>query len=51
MKNHVRYFIVFMLFFASSLNYADRASLSITKTSLSDGLGLDPCLLYTSRCV
>jgi ACS family glucarate transporter-like MFS transporter len=42
MKNHVRYFIVFMLFFAISLNYADRASLSITKTSLSDGLGLDP---------
>ena len=41
MKNHVRYFIVFMLFFASSVNYADRASLSITKTSLSNGLGLD----------
>ncbi len=41
MKNHVRYFIVFMLFFASSINYADRASLSITKTSLSNGLGLD----------
>jgi ACS family glucarate transporter-like MFS transporter len=41
MKNHTRYFIVFMLFFASSVNYADRASLSITKTSLSAGLGLD----------
>ena len=41
MKNHVRYFIVSMLFFASSVNYADRASLSITKTSLSNGLGLD----------
>jgi len=39
---NVRYFIVFMLFFASSVNYADRASLSITKTSLSNGLGLDP---------
>jgi ACS family glucarate transporter-like MFS transporter len=42
MKNHVRYFIVFMLFFASSVNYADRASLSITKSSLSRDLGLDP---------
>jgi ACS family glucarate transporter-like MFS transporter len=40
--SNVRYFIVFMLFFASSINYADRASLSITKTSLSNGLGLDP---------
>jgi ACS family glucarate transporter-like MFS transporter len=42
MKNHVRYFIVFMLFFASSVNYADRATLSITKSSLSHDLGLDP---------
>ncbi len=42
MQNRVRYFIVFMLFFASSLNYADRASVTIAKTSLSDGLGLDP---------
>src|SRR6516162_8475928 len=42
MKNHTRYFIVSMLFFASSINYADRASLSITKASLSNGLGLDP---------
>jgi len=41
MKNHVRYFIVFMLFFASSVNYADRATLSIAKTSLSNDLGLD----------
>src|SRR5215471_1112150 len=41
MRNHVRYFIVFMLFFASSVNYADRATLSITKTSLSNDLGLD----------
>lgn len=42
MKNHARYLIVFMLFFASSVNYADRATLSITKTSLSKDLGLDP---------
>src|SRR5215831_8094763 len=41
MKNHVRYLIVSMLFFASSVNYADRASLSITKSSLSRDLGLD----------
>jgi hypothetical protein len=35
MKNHTRYFIVSMLFFASSLNYADRATVSLTKTNLS----------------
>ena len=49
MKHHVRYFIVFILFFASTVNYADRAILSITKTGLSNDLGLGPvamgCLL------
>jgi ACS family glucarate transporter-like MFS transporter len=39
--SNVRFFIVFMLFFASSMNYADRATLSITKTGLSHDLGLD----------
>src|SRR5438874_10835293 len=42
MNTHARYFIVFMLFFASSVNYADRATLSIVKTGLSKDLGLDP---------
>ncbi|HUB68259.1 MAG TPA: MFS transporter [Candidatus Methylacidiphilales bacterium] len=41
MKSHVRYFIVFMLFFASTINYADRATLSIAKTGLSKSFGLD----------
>src|SRR6516162_2971396 len=41
MKNHVRYWIVFILFFASSINYADRATLSITKTTLSNDLRLN----------
>lgn len=41
MKNHVRYFIISVLFFASTVNYADRATLSITKTGLSKDLGLD----------
>lgn len=41
MKNHVRYFIIFMLFFVSSINYADRATLSIVKTDLSKDLGLN----------
>src|SRR5215831_3697663 len=39
---NIRFFIVFVLFFVSSLNYADRASLSITKSSLSADLHLDP---------
>jgi ACS family glucarate transporter-like MFS transporter len=42
MKSHVRYFIVFMLFSASTINYADRATLSIAKTGLSKSFGLDP---------
>ena len=41
MKNHVRYFIVSMLFVASSINYANRGSLSIVETSLSGDIGLD----------
>src|SRR5262249_51219497 len=41
MNTHVRYFIVFMLFFASSVNYADRATLSIVEKGLSKELALD----------
>jgi len=41
MKNHARYFIIFVLFFVSSINYADRATLSMAKTGLSADLGLD----------
>jgi MFS transporter, ACS family, glucarate transporter len=40
MKNHVRYLIVFMLFFVSSINYADRATLSMAKTGLCADLHL-----------
>jgi len=39
---HVRFFIVFMLFFASTINYADRGILGMVKTNVSNGLGLDP---------
>ena len=50
MKNHTRYFIVSMLFFASSLNYGDRATVSLTKTNLSGSLGLDSVWMgYLSR--
>src|SRR5580765_5975205 len=38
---HIRFFVLFMLFLASSVNYADRASLSITKGRLSTDLHLD----------
>lgn len=40
MKNRVRYFIVFMLFFVSSLNYGDRATLSMAKSGLCADLQL-----------
>ncbi len=45
MKNHVRYFIVFMLFFVSTLNYADRAALGTTQKGLAADLGLGPMAL------
>jgi ACS family glucarate transporter-like MFS transporter len=41
MKSHVRYLIVSMLFAASTINYADRATLSITRKKLSGDLALD----------
>src|SRR3979490_2739534 len=41
-KSHVRYFILFMLFFMTTVNYADRATLSIAGSSISKDLGLDP---------
>jgi ACS family glucarate transporter-like MFS transporter len=40
-KSHVRYFIVLMLFFASTVNYADRAILGQVKGNISDDLGLN----------
>lgn len=41
MKNYVRYFIVFMLFFISTINYGDRATLAFVQTDLRKDLGLD----------
>lgn len=45
MKNYVRYYIILMLFFISSVNYGDRATLSIVKTDLSKDFGLDSVLM------
>lgn len=41
-RSRVRLLIVAMLFFATTINYADRATLSIAGPSLSKELGLDP---------
>jgi ACS family glucarate transporter-like MFS transporter len=41
----VRYWIVAMLFVATTVNYADRATLSIAGTPLAKDLGLDPLAL------
>lgn len=41
MRNHERHLILAILFLAGTVNYADRATLSITKTGLSTDLGLD----------
>lgn len=38
----VRYGVVWLLFLATTVNYADRATLSITGSSLARDLGLDP---------
>lgn len=41
MKNHVRYLIVLVLFFVSAVNYANRGSLGMVKTDLSQDFGLN----------
>src|SRR6185437_3499751 len=41
LKNHTRYLIVAMLFFASAINYADRGTLGMVKTDLANYFGLD----------
>jgi ACS family glucarate transporter-like MFS transporter len=38
----VRYLVVWLLFLATTVNYADRATLSIAGSALADDLGLDP---------
>lgn len=40
-KTSVRWFIVFMLFVVTSINYADRATLSIAGDAVQQDLGLD----------
>ncbi|NIE99402.1 MFS transporter [Pantoea sp. Acro-805] len=41
-KSHVRYIILVIVFIITSVNYADRATLSIAGSSLAKELGLDP---------
>jgi ACS family glucarate transporter-like MFS transporter len=41
-RTRVRWFILFMLFFITTINYADRASLSIAGNSMQHALGLTP---------
>ncbi|MEC3608472.1 MFS transporter [Bacillus glycinifermentans] len=41
-KSSVRWFIVFMLFFVTAVNYADRATLSIVGDTVQHELGLSP---------
>lgn len=40
--SHVRYLILFMLFVVTTVNYADRATLSIAGSAMKAELGLDP---------
>lgn len=40
--SHVRYLILFMLFVVTTVNYADRATLSIAGSAMKTELGLDP---------
>lgn len=44
-RSRVRHFVLFMLFIVTTLNYADRATLSITSSSMQKELGLDPVQL------
>ncbi len=40
-QTHVRYLILFMLFVVTTINYADRATLSIAGASIQEDLGID----------
>ena len=44
-RGHVRYLMVFMLFAATAVNYADRASLSIVGPAMQSQLHIDPITL------
>jgi hypothetical protein len=44
-RGHVRYLIAFMLFAATTVNYADRASLSIVGPAMQSQLHIDPITL------
>nr|WP_082220518.1 MFS transporter [Domibacillus robiginosus] len=44
-KTRARWFIVFMLFLVTAINYADRATLSIAGTDMSNQLGLDSVMM------
>lgn len=44
-KTRTRWIIVFMLFFVTALNYADRAILSITGSDMSNQLGLNSVMM------
>lgn len=44
-KTRVRWFIVFMLFLVTAINYADRATLSIAGPAMSKDLGLDSVMM------
>ncbi len=44
-RTRVRWFIVFMLFLVTAINYADRATLSIAGPSMSKELGLDSVMM------
>ncbi|HAK8093014.1 TPA: MFS transporter [Salmonella enterica] len=41
-NSHIRYLILVVVFLITSVNYADRATLSITGSSVAKELGLDP---------
>ena len=40
-KTHIRYWILFIIFMVTAINYADRATLSIAGTDVAKELGLD----------
>jgi len=44
-RTRVRWFIVFMLFLVTAVNYADRATLSIAGPSMSKEIGLDSVMM------
>lgn len=46
-KTHVRYYILLMLFIVTTMNYVDRATLSMAAPAMRKDLGIDTVAIFS----